>query len=137
MTEVEIAERIAREAHAGQLDKQGQPYILHVERVAKAVSEPAKAAAWLHDVLEDKAQQWPCLIVQGISVDTAADVACLTRNNKRESYTRYIDQLAGPAGEIAREVKIADLRDNLRDGCPESLRARYHAALARLAKAEA
>ena len=51
---VRKAEDIARMAHAEQVDKAGQPYIGHIERVAARVtSDEAKCVAWLHDVLED------------------------------------------------------------------------------------
>lgn len=49
------AKALAHEAHAGQVDKAGEPYINHVARVAAAVSDDplAECVAWLHDVLED------------------------------------------------------------------------------------
>jgi hypothetical protein len=52
---VQIAERIARVAHAGQKEEStGDDYIHHVERVAALVDgDDAKAVAWLHDVIED------------------------------------------------------------------------------------
>lgn len=132
MTEVEIAEQIARKAHAGQLDKQGQPYILHVERVAAAVSEPAKAAAWLHDVVEDCGVGWlKTMDERGISCETQDVVTYLSRF-EHVNYDRHIQRVIDLEESIVTEVKIADLRDNLRDGCPESLRLRYMKALERL-----
>lgn len=54
------AERIAREAHEGQFDKAGRPYVEHPARVAAWAARldpdaPSAVieAAWLHDVLED------------------------------------------------------------------------------------
>ena len=49
------ARALATEAHAGQIDKAGQPYIGHVGRVAARVRGDADAevVAWLHDVVED------------------------------------------------------------------------------------
>lgn len=47
---------IAAEAHAGQADKAGMPYIGHVRRVASYVdpaNTDAVVAALLHDVIED------------------------------------------------------------------------------------
>ncbi len=130
MTEAQRAERIARKAHTGQVDKQGQPYILHVERVASAVSEPAKAVAWLHDVLEDHAEYYTK--VYGIvKAKTWPSVRLVTRW-KSMQYRKYISRLASSGDEIAIEVKLADLRDNLRDGCTESLRKRYILAIERL-----
>lgn len=52
---VALARTLATEAHAGQMDKAGQPYIGHVSRVAAAVrgDDDAEVVAWLHDVAED------------------------------------------------------------------------------------
>lgn len=52
---VALARTLATEAHAGQTDKAGQPYICHVARVAAAVrgDDDAEVVAWLHDVAED------------------------------------------------------------------------------------
>src|SRR4051794_26592523 len=61
------AKALARIRHAGQVDKAGEPYIEHVERVAAAAEVRARhaqqagpsgdvdeivQAAWLHDVVE-------------------------------------------------------------------------------------
>ena len=51
---LETAIQIAAEAHAGQKQKNGQPYILHPLRVMARVStEEEQIVAVLHDVLED------------------------------------------------------------------------------------
>ena len=45
---------MAAQAHAGQVDKAGQPYILHPLRVMMSVADyDAKIVAVLHDVIED------------------------------------------------------------------------------------
>ncbi len=56
MATIEKALTIAAEAHAGQRDKDGQPYILHPLRVMGSVEgDAAKMVAILHDVIEDTA----------------------------------------------------------------------------------
>ena len=46
--------KLAVDAHERQMDKGGQPYILHPLRLMLAVnSEPSKIVALLHDVIED------------------------------------------------------------------------------------
>ena len=45
----EHARQIAVEAHRGQLDKVGNPYITHCERV---VGDDERTVAFLHDVVE-------------------------------------------------------------------------------------
>lgn len=52
---LEKAILIATKAHNGQLDKGGQPYILHRLRVMQSCnSDLEKMCAVLHDVIEDR-----------------------------------------------------------------------------------
>jgi (p)ppGpp synthase/HD superfamily hydrolase len=139
MTELQIAERIAREAHAGQKDTvTGEPYITHVERVVAMVEgDEAKAVAWLHDVLED-CPGWTGgrLEAEGVSIVVILPVLTLTRADG-ETYDQYIDTIARSHDPLALAVKLADLRDHLRPNCPERLRPRYERALAILSPPEA
>lgn len=51
---IELCLSLASEAHAGQVDKGGAPYIEHPMRVAlRCDTELRRCAALLHDVLED------------------------------------------------------------------------------------
>lgn len=133
---VAIAERIARTAHAGQVDKSGQPYILHPERVARIVSgivpDPeAVAAAWLHDVLEDTNVTSADLREEGVPASVIEVVELMT-HHADVSVEDYI--LGLRSHRIARAVKIADLIDNSSparlDELPVSMRTRlrekYH-----------
>lgn len=96
--------------HAGQVDKAGEPYILHPLRVMLSCkSEDERIAAVLHDVVEDcdvglDRIGW-CF---GNIIADAVD--CLTRR-KGEDYTAFIGRCG--ANPIARVVKMADLRDNM------------------------
>lgn len=111
MDPLDHAIRIAVEAHAGQMDKAGAPYILHPLRVMLAVSDPvARIAAVLHDVVEDSAWTLERLRQEGFSGVIIGAVDALTRRPK-ESYEEFVKRAA--LDPIAREVKIADLRDNL------------------------
>lgn len=115
--EHKAAEALARWMHRNQFDKRGVLYVHHLERVADNVSESAKAAAWLHDVVEDQPISQDA-IDEIFSEETAVAVMLLTHYPEDRTYFQYIDDLAnepGRAGQIAREVKIADLRDNLSD----------------------
>ena len=50
----EKAYKIAKKAHLGQVDKAGEDYIKHPEKVASFVkTDEEKAVAYLHDVIED------------------------------------------------------------------------------------
>ena len=53
-TDVERAKALALRAHAGQVDRAGEPYAGHPARVAARVrTDEARVVAWLHDVVED------------------------------------------------------------------------------------
>lgn len=126
---MEMAERFAAKAHEGQ-DYRYEPYIEHPRRVAAAVSERARVVAWLHDCLEDAG----VLPVWLDRTDRAAiHLLTRTKTGEPEEYGRYIERIAsatGESGDLAREVKIADLRDHLAHDPPDSLRRRYESALA-------
>jgi len=137
MSTLERAIEIAAEAHAGQTDKAGVPYILHPLRVMLAVEAyDERIAAVLHDVLED-CPEWTLdrLAVEGFSVPVLNAIAALTRH-KGETYDAFIDRVCD--SRIALNVKMADLKDNLeplRLGLiapnPERV-AKYRRALAKL-----
>ncbi|KUM28746.1 metal-dependent phosphohydrolase [Mesorhizobium loti] len=107
------AAKIAEEAHRGQKDKTGQPYIEHVRRVANAVETlDEKTVAYLHDVVE-KGKGWTLdrLEAAGFSLPVVAAVDALTRRLD-DSEQGFICRAA--SNPLARRVKEADLRDNLR-----------------------
>lgn len=113
--DLRIALYLAAKHHLDQTDKLGKPYLGHLLRVAAKVSAGARAAALLHDILEDTDVGVAYLYAMGISKTTVKAVVLLTRQ-PGESYTDYIENIAnaaGPEGRIAREVKWADLGDNL------------------------
>jgi (p)ppGpp synthase/HD superfamily hydrolase len=89
----------------------------------------AQTVAYLHDIVEDTAVTLPDL--NGFGDDVARAVGLLTRTDG-VAYTDYIDGLLASGDRLALAVKIADLTDHLRPSCPERLRPRYEAALARL-----
>jgi (p)ppGpp synthase/HD superfamily hydrolase len=133
MTELQIAEQIAREAHAGQKEEStGDDYIHHVERVVAMVEgDEAKAVAWLHDVIEDSEFTSTDLDERGISQRIIRSVLLLTQYNG-EIRADYIRAIKDSDDQIVLEVKKADLRDHLRPNCPPSLRKRYERELAEL-----
>lgn len=108
---LERAISIAVEAHRGQLDKAGAPYILHPLRVMLAVStEQERIVAVLHDVLEDCPTWTPArLVSEGFGPEIITALMLLTRQ-RGETYTAFIERLKPNA--LARTVKLADLADN-------------------------
>jgi (p)ppGpp synthase/HD superfamily hydrolase len=115
MATLERAIEIAVKVHAGQSDKGGAPYILHPLRVMLAVRSPeARMAAVLHDVVEDSegAVTLEQLRAEGFAAVVVEAVEGLTkRPSEKNDYEAFIRRLAPNA--LAREVKLADLRDNL------------------------
>jgi (p)ppGpp synthase/HD superfamily hydrolase len=81
----------------------------HPQRVALADPED-QIAAVLHDAIEDTDLELADLTEAGYSAEIVAAVDSLT-HRAMESYEDYIDRVA--ANEIARPVKVADLRENL------------------------
>lgn len=113
---LERAIQIAAEVHAGQTDKAGAPYILHPLRLMfKVKSEPAKMVAVLHDVIEDcePKESWTFerLAAEGFSIEVIEALKCVTKVHDEEGYDEFIDRAMN--NDIAREVKLADLEDNM------------------------
>ena len=108
--QLELAESLSRRAHQGQLDKAGLPYIDHPRKVAGKLTEPrAQAVAWLHDVIEDTSTTENDLRGQFDAAIVDAVVA-LTRV-KGEADEAYYARIR--SNELARQVKYADIHDNL------------------------
>ncbi|MDX8452835.1 HD domain-containing protein [Mesorhizobium sp. VK9D] len=106
------AAQIAADAHRGQKDKTGRPYIEHLRRVADSVETlDEKTVAYLHDVVE-KGEGWSLdrLHGAGFGLVVVAAVDALTRRMD-ESEEGFLWRAA--SNELALPVKIADLRDNL------------------------
>lgn len=109
---VELADQLAADAHAGQVDKVGKPYIEHVRRVAGYVDRSdsyAIAAALLHDILEDTLTTPAQLLEQHVPPAVVDVIQLLTRKPQQPA-GEYYRKLRAHA--LAREVKLADLADN-------------------------
>lgn len=103
---------IAAVAHAGQIDRSGQPYILHPLRVMmRCKTMPEMIVGALHDVVED-CPAWTLdrLEAEGFGGEIVEALDTLTRR-KDESYAAFIERVAA-GSELARTVKIHDLLDN-------------------------
>lgn len=101
---------IAYDAHHGQADKTGIPYIFHPIHMAEQMhDENAVCVALLHDVVEDSDVSIEQLREAGFNDDIVTAVELLTRDPS-VSYMNYIEKLSH--NPLAREVKIADLKHN-------------------------
>jgi hypothetical protein len=110
MSTLDKAIQIAAQAHDGQKDKDGKPYILHPLRVMLGVEgELAQMVAALHDVVEDTSTTADDIRRAGFSEEVLEALRCVTHEDG-VSYTDYVVRCKG--NPIARQVKLSDLRDN-------------------------
>ena len=123
---LENAIKIAVEAHTGQVDKGGSPYILHPLRVMLSLDkEEERIVGVLHDVVEDCAGwSWERLEAEGFSEEIIqalksvsktpeeeAEYQSLPEDQRLDHYLQFIER--AKANKIGRNVKAADIRDNL------------------------
>lgn len=108
-----IAIGIAVDAHAGQFDKGGSPYILHPLKVMhylKSDDEELMAIAVMHDTVEDnKKITYAYLRERGLTERVIEGIRCLTKV-PGETEEEYKTKVMGNYDSI--RVKKADLRHN-------------------------
>ncbi len=103
------AMRIAYQAHQGQYDVNGVPYVFHPYHVAEQMTdEITTCIALLHDViedtditLEDLEKEFPPEVTEGVSL--------LTRDPNTDYFDYVRDIKNSPA---AKKVKLADIKHN-------------------------
>lgn len=103
---------LATNAHAGQYDKGGNPYILHPLKVMhylKSEDEELQCIALGHDVIEDTKATYVQLRELGITERIIEGIRALTKI-PGETYDEYKERVF--ASEDAMRVKMADLRHN-------------------------
>jgi (p)ppGpp synthase/HD superfamily hydrolase len=103
---------ITTNAHAGQYDKAGQPYILHPLKVMhylKTEDEELQCMALGHDVIEDTSVTYQDLRDAGISERVIEGIRALTKL-PGETHDEYKARVF--ANRDAMLVKLCDLRHN-------------------------
>lgn len=125
---LDAAIRVATHAHAGQLDKAGNPYILHPLRVMGMVENlNEKIVAALHDVVEDSP-----ITLDGLRAVFPEDIVIAVDHLTRRDGESYGDFIARTlANPIAKVVKRADIEDHLTGDItylPDTLIDRYRKA---------
>jgi (p)ppGpp synthase/HD superfamily hydrolase len=111
MANLARAIELAASAHLHQTRKDGSPYILHPLRLMLQMPDPdSQMAAVLHDVVEDTPWTLEQLKAEGFPGAVIEAVALLTHDDDTP-YEEYVKKIA--TNTIARQVKLADLRDNL------------------------
>lgn len=128
MSTLQRAISIAVEAHEGQVDKGGNPYILHPMRVMMSLrTVDEMIVGVLHDVVEDCSDRgfgWQKLEEEGFSNVVLDALKSVTKTPEEEShfktlsgedritaYLRFVDR--AKSNPIGRRVKRADIYDNL------------------------
>jgi (p)ppGpp synthase/HD superfamily hydrolase len=114
MHELELLEKaigIAVEAHRGQKDRYGAPYILHALRVMARLDTPIeKIVGILHDVVEDTEWTFEDLTREGFPETVVEALRCVTKR-EGEAYEGFVKRSA--RNPLAKRVKSADLEDNM------------------------
>lgn len=103
---------LAVDAHKGQFDKGGQPYVLHALKVMhylKSDDEELQCIAVGHDIIEDTDVTYQELLLSGMSERVVDGIRALTKV-KGETYDEYKAKVKANADAI--KVKMADLRHN-------------------------
>ena len=128
MSNLQKAISIAVEAHEGQIDKGGSPYILHPLRVMMSLkTEDEMIVGVLHDVIEDcsdKGFDWERLRQEGFTGEVLEALYSVTKTPEEEEYFKtlsgeekisaYIEFVArAKQNSIGRRVKRADIFENL------------------------
>ena len=111
MSTLEKAIALAATQHAGQLDKGGQPYILHPLRLMLQFSNPTlQIIAVLHDILEDTATTAEDLEALGFSTEIIQAIQALT---KQTGESRLETAKRTALNPLATQVKYVDVLDNM------------------------
>lgn len=107
---VKHAIQLAFDAHRGQYDKGGLPYITHPLHVAEQMkTEDECVVALLHDVMEDTGLTETDLRRQGITDRQIAALKLLC-HDESVPYLEYVQKIR--IDPIASAVKIEDLKHN-------------------------
>jgi (p)ppGpp synthase/HD superfamily hydrolase len=117
---LEKAIAIAVNAHRGQQDKAGKPYILHPLRVMNmGKTEEEMICGVLHDVIEDTDLTLENLRQEGYTEEIVNAVDAISRRDG-ECYDDFIERIA--TNHLATRVKLNDLIDNMDNNrivCPQ------------------
>jgi (p)ppGpp synthase/HD superfamily hydrolase len=112
MSILESCIALALEAHGGQVDRYGGPYILHpLQLMLQMDTEVEMMTAVLHDVVEDSDKTLQDIAALGAPPEVVTAVALLTHDKENVPYETYIQ--AVKPNPLARRVKLADLEHNM------------------------
>lgn len=107
---IDAALKLVVDRFQGLTDEDGEPYILHCLRVMMAVEHAdAQLVALMHDLVEDTDVTIEELRQRGFSEPVVEAIDLVTRKPD-QTYAEYVVCLS--RNELARQTKLADLRDN-------------------------
>lgn len=142
MNKIELCLKIALEAHSGQMDKNGEPYILHPLAVGlMGQTDETRMAGFLHDVVEDTPWTFEQLAEAGVPSGVVNALRLLTHDENDlpkertpeqflAHYMSYVQHIIDSGNPIALYVKRNDLKNNLsRPGTTEWYQRKYRPAL--------
>lgn len=113
---IDTALQIATKAHAGQLDRDGYPAILHPITVGMmGHTDEERIAGFLHDVIENTPYTADDLLRAGIPVSIVNALTLLTHTPDTPYYD-YIQAIIDSHNPIALHVKYNDLQHNYARG---------------------
>ena len=102
--------KLCYEAHAGQVDKSGLPYVHHPFHLAEQMDdEDSTVVALLHDVVEDTSCTFDDLEAMGFGEAVLGALRLLTHEDS-VPYLTYVKEIA--KDPLAKKVKLADLAHN-------------------------
>lgn len=103
------AMQIAFDAHMGQVDKSGIPYIFHPAHLAEQMeSEEECIVALLHDVVEDTN-----ITFEDLEKEFSSEVIEALKLMTHDKSVKYMDYVKNiKTNPIARKVKLVDLKHN-------------------------
>jgi (p)ppGpp synthase/HD superfamily hydrolase len=111
MADLDKAIALACKVHAAQVDKSGEPYILHPLRLMlKFNNNDERIVGVLHDVIEDSEVTLDDLRKIGFDELIVQAVDSLSKRTD-ESYESFINRIK--VNRLATKVKIEDIKDNL------------------------
>lgn len=129
------ASRLAREVHAGQIDRYGEPVVEHVARVAARVPAAARPVALVHDVPArshlDPAEVACSVGLDADEQDAVALLVPVPGEDDVDHAARIAAAAPGRGRDLAVAVKRADVADHTDRAplCQTSTHARAAAVL--------
>jgi len=111
---VQQALAMATKAHFGQKDKAGKDYILHPMTVAGTVYDMGDdyiIVALLHDVVEDT--DVTIDEIEAAFGKNIADTVSIVTHDESDSYMDYVRRIKESGNDIAFQVKLADMKNNM------------------------